>query len=204
MESSNSVAIKHGLLVEYFSTVWMAFEFVVGFASGVQAGSVLLIAFGLDSVLETISGGTLIWRLKKEQNGADSSTVAMAEKRSSMVVGVILILLAVYVIGVSVFNLLNRIKPDTSASGIAIAVASVFLMPILAIIKRHIGQAAGSAALVEDGLCNITCAYMAATVLIGALLNAFFGWWWADSIAALALVYFIASEGWESIQEALE
>ncbi|MFT8908925.1 MAG: cation transporter [Lentilactobacillus diolivorans] len=196
-----SSLVSRGLRTEYFSTGWMAFEFLVGFSSGLQAGSILLIAFGLDSFLEIISGSTLIWRLRKEANGAPKAEIEQAERKSSLIVGSVLLLLSVYVIGVSLYNLLNHQAADTSIPGISIAIASVILMPILTLKKRSLGKALHSDALVEDGMCNITCAYMAATVLVGALLTALFNWWWADSVAALILVYFIASEGWESFQE---
>lgn len=203
MVNSSTGYIKKSLQTEYFSTAWMAFEFVVALYSGITAGSILLIAFGLDSFLEIISGSTLIWRLKKEFNGAPDSEIEKAEKRSSLMVGSVLLLLAVYVIGVSLFNLLTHQASESSVSGIAIAIASVILMPILTLRKRKLGKIINSDALMEDGMCNITCAYMAATVLIGAVLTALFNLWWVDSIAALVLVYFIASEGWESFQNGL-
>lgn len=199
--ATTSSLVSRSLHTEYFSTGWMAFEFLVGFSSGLQAGSILLIAFGLDSFLEIISGSTLIWRLRKEANGAPKAEIEQAERKSSLIVGSVLLLLSVYVIGVSLYNLLNHQAADTSTPGISIAIASVILMPILTLKKRSLGKALHSDALVEDGMCNITCAYMAATVLVGALLTALFNWWWADSVAALILVYFIASEGWESFQD---
>lgn len=189
--------------VEYFSTGWMAFEFLIGFWSGFQAGSILLIAFGLDSFLEIISGATLIWRLKTERNGASASAVARAEQRSSLMVGCVLLLLSLYVIGVSGFNLVTHAAAESSVSGIGIAIASIIVMPFLTLRKRHLGHKLNSPALIEDGMCNITCAYMAATVLIGSLLTWLFNWWWADSVAALILVYFVASEGWEALQTGL-
>lgn len=200
MMTVNKAAFQRGLRIEYFSTAWMAFEFVVGFVSGLKAGSILLIAFGLDSFLEIISGSTLIWRLRKSLTGADDAEIERAERRSSLIVGSVLLCLSAYVIGVSLFNLVTHATADTSWSGMAIAVASVILMPMLTLAKRRVGKTIQSAALVEDGMCNITCAYMAATVLLGAGLTALFGWWWADSVAALVLVYFIASEGWEAFQ----
>lgn len=191
--------VDRALHTEYFSTGWMAFEFLVGFISGLKAGSILLIAFGLDSFLEIISGSTLIWRLRKQAAGASAEEIALAEKRSSRIVGAVLLLLAGYVTVVSLINLFSHQAADTSYSGMAIAIASVILMPILTIRKRHLGKQLHSDALVEDGMCNITCAYMAATVLVGALLTFLFNWWWADSVAALVLVYFIASEGLEGL-----
>lgn len=192
--------VQRSMHTEYFSTGWMAFEFLVGLTAGLQAGSILLIAFGLDSFLEIIAGGTLIWRLRKEANGASAEVIERAERRSSLVVGTVLLGLSVYVTAVSVYNLATHQRADESTMGMAIAVASVILMPLLTLRKRHLGQALHSPALIEDGMCNITCAYMAGTVLVGAVLTALFNWWWADSVAALVLVYFIASEGWEAFQ----
>lgn len=201
---NNTSNIKRSLQIEYLSTIWMAFEFVVGFTSGIKAGSILLIAFGLDSFLEIISGSTLIWRLKKEFNHAPEKEIAQAEKKSSFIVGIILLLLSVYVIAVSVFNLATHQSAESSLSGILIAIASVILMPIFTFKKRSLGKIIKSGALIEDGMCNITCAYMAGTVLLGAILTALFNLWWVDSIAALILVYFIASEGIESLQNGLK
>lgn len=192
--------VQQSLRTEFFSTAWMAFEFVVGLTAGLQAGSILLIAFGLDSFLEIIAGGTLIWRLRKEANGAPAAEIERAEKRSSLVVGTVLLGLAVYVTSMSIFNLVTHQVANESPMGLAIAIASVLLMPYFTWRKRKLGHALHSAALVEDGMCNITCAYMAGTVLIGAIVTMLFNWWWADSAAALVLVYFIANEGWESFQ----
>ena len=200
---NDSSLIKSSLRIEYFSTAWMAFEFAVGFSSGIAAGSILLIAFGLDSFLEIISGSALIWRLRKENNHAPQAEIDHAEKISSIIVGSVLLLLSVYVVSVSIYNLVTHQVADASVSGIMIAIASVILMPFLTIRKRQLGKKINSDALIEDGMCNITCAYMAATVLIGVLLTALFNLWWIDSVAALVLVYFIASEGWESLQNGL-
>lgn len=198
----NDLNVKKSLTIEYFSTGWMALEFIVGLYSGISAGSILLIAFGMDSMLELISGSTLIWRLKKEA-AHPPEAIEKAEKKSSLIVGTILLLLAIYVIFVSIYNLLTHQVADESISGILIAIASLILMPILAIQKRKSGKLIKSDALIEDGMCNITCAYMAATVLIGVIVTALFNLWWIDSVAALVLVYFIASEGLESLKNGL-
>jgi len=201
---NKAVLVKQSMLTEYFSISWMAFEFIIGLTAGLQAGSILLIAFGLDSFLEIIAGVTLVWRLRKEAHGAPSAVIAKAERRSSLIVGAVLLALAVYVTVISGYHLYTQQVTDESVMGIAIAIASVVLMPILTWQKRRLGRALESPALVEDGMCNLTCAYMAGTVLIGAVLTSWLNWWWADSIAALVLVYFIASEGWESLQAGRE
>ncbi|WP_125707615.1 cation transporter [Companilactobacillus zhongbaensis] len=199
----NDLNVKKSLTIEYFSTAWMALEFIVGLYSGISAGSILLIAFGMDSMLELISGSTLIWRLKKEAAHQSAEVIEKAEKKSSLIVGTILLLLAIYVTFVSIYNLFTHQVADESISGILIAIVSLILMPILAVKKRKFGKSINSDALVEDGMCNITCAYMAATVLIGVIVTALFNLWWIDSVAALVLVYFIASEGLESLKNGL-
>ncbi|QBP18587.1 cation transporter [Acetilactobacillus jinshanensis] len=200
LNMDNNSLIKKGFHTEYFSTGWMAFEFLVGFISGLKAGSILLIAFGLDSLLEIVSGSALIWRLHKSAEHAEESVIKHAERTSSLIVGTVLLALSVYITVISVFNLITHRAAENSPSGMAIAIASVILMPILTLRKRKLGKLLKSKALIEDGMCNITCACMAATVLIGTALNAAFGLWWSDSVMAFVLVYFIASEGWESFQ----
>ncbi|AKP66284.1 cation transporter [Companilactobacillus ginsenosidimutans] len=201
---NNPTLISRSLRIEYFSTAWMAFEFAVGFSSGIAAGSILLIAFGMDSFLEIIAGSTLIWRLRKEANHASKEEIEKTERISSLIVGSVLLLLSVYVVSVSIYNLINHQVADTSIPGMLIAIASVILMPILTLKKRSLGKQINSEALIEDGMCNITCAYMAATVLVGVIVTALFGLWRIDSVAALVLVYFIATEGWESLQNGLK
>lgn len=195
-----TVGLKRALTLEYFSLLWMAIEFGVGLQAGLQAHSILLIAFGLDSLLEIISGGVLIWRLQKQRHTTSKQELKRIEQLATRLVGGVLLLLAIYVVVTAVWNLWQHQAADLSWSGLILSVLSLVLMPILAVAKRRLGQQLHSPALVEDGMCNITCAYMAGTVLIGALLTALFGWWWADSIAALVLVYFIVREGLEGLQ----
>jgi divalent metal cation (Fe/Co/Zn/Cd) transporter len=192
--------LKQALKLEYVSLLWMAIEFGVGLQAGLQAHSILLVAFGLDSLLEIFSGGVLIWRLHKQQRTNDEQEIERIEQLATRLVGGVLLLLAVYVVLTAGWNLWQHQAADLSWSGLTLSVLSLILMPILAVAKRRLGRQLHSAALVEDGMCNITCAYMAGTVLIGALLTALFGWWWADSVAALVLVYFIVREGLEGLR----
>ncbi|KGH56658.1 cation transporter [Oenococcus oeni] len=194
--------IKASINVEYFSIAWMTFEFLVAFYSSAKANSILLLAFGLDSLLEIISGTTLIWRLKKEVKNVSERAIKKAEQRSSLIVGTILLLLSAYIALISFYNLLSHQAARSSFSGIVIALASIILMPFLTFRKRFLGEKLASVSLKKDGMCNITCAYMAGTVLVGTLLTFIFDWWWADSIFALMLVYFIDNEGYETFQEA--
>lgn len=128
MESNADLA-RQGIRIEWWSTAWMSVEFLVGVAAGVRAHSILLIAFGLDSLLEIVSGGALIWRLQKERSGAPAAVIDRAETRSSRIVGSVLLLLAGYIVLTSAYNLVTRQGADSSVPGLIIAVASLVLMP---------------------------------------------------------------------------
>jgi divalent metal cation (Fe/Co/Zn/Cd) transporter len=199
VNNTNVSLINKGIQIESFSIAWMAVEFMVALWSGIMAHSLLLVALGLDSLIELISGTFLLWRLQTEKNQSGEEKVARAERISSYVVGTALMLLALYVVLSSIYRLITRQTAETSMLGIALVIGSCVLMPVLMIAKKRTGQAIGSEALVEDGMCNLVCTYMAFTVLIGAGFTALFNWWWADSVAALILVFFIVSEGWEAL-----
>jgi divalent metal cation (Fe/Co/Zn/Cd) transporter len=199
VNNTNVSLINKGIQIESFSIAWMAIEFLIALMSGMLAHSLLLVALGLDSLIELISGAFLLWRLQTEKNQSGEEKVTRAERISSYVVGGALMLLALYVVFSSIYRLTTHQTAETSVLGIALVIGSCVLMPVLMIAKKRIGQAIGSDALIEDGMCNLVCAYMAFTVLIGAGFTALFNWWWADSVAALILVFFIVSEGWEAL-----
>lgn len=180
----------------------MIIEAGVAIGAGLFAHSLALVAFGADSIIELIAGSVLMWRLIIEARGASLRQVERAEKVSSWVVGIALLLLAVYIVVAAVHELWTHQGAQSSGVGISLAVVSGILMPILSRAKRRIGTEIGSRALRSDGSCSIVCAYMAWTVLAGVVLTALLGWWWVDSVAALALVYFVVNEGWEAVQEA--
>jgi len=200
--SSHAVSVKKGLNIELVSIVWMVIEAAVAISSGIIAHSLSLVAFGADSIIELIAGAVLLWRLTIEERGASLARVERAEKASSWVVGIALLLLAVYIVVAFIDKLVTHQGAELTFLGIGLAIASGIIMPYLSRAKKRIGTEIGSKALRADGACSIVCAYMAWTVLAGAILNALIGWWWIDSIAALALVYFVVKEGWEAIQEA--
>ncbi|UQS87284.1 cation transporter [Nicoliella spurrieriana] len=201
MENSHSRIAKRALIVEFFSISWMLVEFMVGFFAGLKAHSILLIAFGLDSVLEVIAGSILVWRLQKEFNGEDATSIKIAEERAGKLVNWILVLLSIYIVINSVFDIVTRETSDSSMGGILISVASLIIMPILIVMKRKLGHQLRSEALIEESMCNVTCAYLAATVLIGIVLTQLFGLWWAESIAALGVAFLIAKEAIPELRE---
>ncbi len=198
----HTTSIRAGVRVELVTVGWMILEAAVAIGAGVAAGSALLTAFGVDSVIELVSGGVLLWRLVTESRGAALARVERAERRAAWIVGIGLALLCIYVAASSGFELLTRSHPSPSPVGIGLAIAALVLMPWLAWRKRVIAAYIGSAALRGDAACSITCAYMAATLLIGLVLTAALGWWWADGVAALALLFWLVPEAREALEGA--
>ena len=201
-----SSAVEHpslhrGILVEWLSLAWMVLEAAVAVVAGVLAHSVALVAYGADSVIELVAGVAVLSRLYVEARGGDEEHVERAERAASWVVGVALLALAVYIVVASLMSLVSRSRPETSALGIGIAVASSILMPILATAKKRIGRSCSNA-LVSDGSCSMVCAYMSWILLVGVGATALFGWWWIDAVAALGFTWFVVREGLEAIKDA--
>jgi divalent metal cation (Fe/Co/Zn/Cd) transporter len=181
----------------------MAVEAVLAIGAGIVARSVLLTAFGFDSVIELISGGTLLWRLSSESRGASAERIETVERRATWISAVLLALLCVYLVGVGLVGLATRLRPEGSALGVGVAAAAVVVMPLLAWRKRRVNVTLGSSALRADIAETITCAYLAAATLLGAALNLIAGLWWAEYLAALVLLIFIGMETKEAIESAL-
>ena len=179
-------------------------ESTIALAAGVIAGSALLTAFGLDSVIELLSGSVLLWRLSVEARGADVERVKMVEHRATWFAVVMLALLCLYVLVTSIVGLAAHSKPGSSAAGIVITVAAVIVMPWLGVSKRRIATRIGSDALRADAAESFTCGYMAAAVLAGVALNTLFHWWWAEDIAALGFLFWLVGETREAFEEARE
>lgn len=180
----------------------MALEAGVALTAGIAAGSILLISFGLDSVIELVSGSVLLWRLTAEQGSGDRERIESVEHQATRFVAVTLALLCVYVLVTSIYGLATQARPEASWAGIAISLGAVVVMPWLGISKRRIAARIDSSALRGDAAESITCGYMAATVLVGLVLNAAFHWWWAEDIAALVFLGWLVLETREAIEEA--
>ncbi len=183
--------LRRGQMLEYFTIGWNSLEAVVAISFGIVAGSVALVGFGVDSVIESSSGAILLWRLFA---GEERERIALR------LVGVSLLLLAAYVAFDAVKSLLFQEKPDESYIGIALAVASLIVMPILAREKRKVATRLNSQAMQADSRQTDICAYLSAILLGGLALNALVGWWWADPFAALVMIPIIAKEGVEALQ----
>jgi len=194
---------QKALLSEYFTVGWNVIEGIVAIAAGVAAGSIALVGFGLDSYIEVASGAVLIWRLRKHGFSDDEEEEA-AEKKAILFVGVTFFLLAAYVLYESGKKLYFHEHPEESLVGIILAIVSLIVMPFLAFYKKKIAVKINSRALRADALETLACSYLSLTLLLGLAANALFGWWWADPVAALAMIYFLIKEGWEAIEEGRE
>lgn len=197
-------SVRTGVRIELLSITWMAIEAAGTIVAGVLAGSTALEVFGIDSVIEIVGGATLLWRLQVETRGGSVDKIRRAEQRSSWVMGIALLLLAVYIVIASVVALVRHDHASPSALGIVVTVIASVLMPILANRKKRVGRAIGSSALEADGFCSMVCAYMSWLVVIGVIATAVIGWWWIDAVISLSLVYFVGKEGLEQLESARE
>ncbi|WP_251856786.1 cation transporter [Herbiconiux sp. L3-i23] len=171
--------------------VYNLVEAVVAVSAGAAASSVALIGFGLDSTVEVLSAAAVAWQFTR-------TDPERYEKPTLRVIAVAFFALAAYVTGSSVAALVSGEQADHSATGIVLTAVSVALMPFLSLIERRAGRELGSATAVADSTQTLLCALLSAAVLIGLVLNVLFGWWWADSIAALVVVVFAIREGVEA------
>jgi len=194
--------VRLGTWIEVVTIAWMTVEASIAIITGYMTRSVSLQGFGIDSVIELVAGGILLWRLLVEQRGGTTDAIEQAERRAAWVTALSLFALAIYIVGASAFALITQSRPEASWWGIGLAIAAAIFMPVLWQGKLRVARRIGSAALKADAACSATCAYMSFTLLAGLLLNRFFGWWWADPLAALVLVYFIVREGREALHEA--
>ena len=189
--------VRRGKRLEYFTIVWNSLEGIIAIGSGLLAGSIALVGFGFDSLIEVTSGLALLWRLHGDD---DTSRRGNREKKALGVVGASFLALAAYVAYDSLSTFLSREAPETSVSGIVIAVLSLIIMPLLARAKRKVASTIGSAAMTADAKQTELCTYLSAILLGGLVLNAAFGLWWADPVAALIMVPIIGKEGIEALQ----
>ena len=181
--------IQKGRRLEYFGLGWNMMEAVVAIGAGVLAGSTALLGFGVDSLIESLSGSVLLWRLYQGEKGD------RRERRARRLVGVSLLILAAYVAFEAVESLVKREPPSPSYVGIVLAFLAVIVMPLLARAKRKVAASLGSQAMHADSRQSDICGYLSAILLIGLGANALLGWWWADPVAGLVMVPIIGKEG---------
>jgi divalent metal cation (Fe/Co/Zn/Cd) transporter len=175
------------------SIAYNAIEGTVAIAAGLVAGSVALVGFGFDSAIEVSAGAVVLAHLVRR---TDEQT--LSERRVAMFVGLTFVALAAFVGFEAVRDLLYSSRPDESYIGIAIAVASLAIMPVLSRAKHRLAHDISSRALEAESRETLVCSYLSAALLLGLGANALLGWWWADPVAALIIVAVLAKEGWEA------
>lgn len=197
MIAERTVLVRRSRALNLLTLGYNVVEAGVSLAAGVVAGSVALVGFGIDSAIEVSAGAAALWRLSADH---DHERRERAERVTIRIVGVLFLLLAAYVTVDSALALLRRDPPERSPVGVIILALSVLIMPVLARAKRRVALDMGSGALAAEATQTSLCAYLSAIALAGVGLNALVGWWWADPVAALAMVPIIAKEGVEGVR----
>lgn len=194
--------IRQARLAESLTILWMMVELVVALAAGIAARSVALTTFGVDSGIELFTAFVVLRQLLLHTDRATDEDLDARELQASRLVGWGLYGLIVYIIASSGWSLLTQSRPESSIPGIALAVAALVVMTPLWRWRRRLAEALDSPALRGDAACSLVCIYMAATLLVGLLLNSLFAWWWADPVAGLLMIWWIRGEAREALEAA--
>lgn len=190
-------AVRQGRNLELLTIGWNSLEALLSLIAGILAGSIALMSFGLDSVIELLASCVLLWRLRGDDKTKDS---IQAERKALLLVGWSFVALAVYVAADSAYSLWMRKQSEKTLFGIAVTAAAMIVMPLLARAKRNVAHLINSVALQAESRQTDFCAYLSAITLAGLVLNALLGWWWADPLAALVMVPIIANEAREILE----
>jgi divalent metal cation (Fe/Co/Zn/Cd) transporter len=185
--------VRRAKLLAWGGNAWHVVEFAIAVGAGIAAGSIALVGFGVDSLIEASGGLVVVWLFTGRRLGS-----AAAERRAQQLVAVSYALLVAYILVESTRTLIGGDHPAASWVGIGLAAFTAPTMPLLASAKRRVGRELSSAATVAEAEQNQICAYLSLALLVGLLANALLGWWWADPAAALAIAGVAGKEGWES------
>jgi divalent metal cation (Fe/Co/Zn/Cd) transporter len=197
VSASRTALVQRGLALNYLTIAYNVLEAIVALGAGIVSSSVALVGFGLDSVIEVTASGAAQWRLRADLDGARRERV---ERTTLRIIGWSFLALAAYVTLDSANALLRREPPERSVVGLVLLALSAVVMPVLARAKRAVARAMTSRALEADAMQTSLCAYLSVIALAGVGLNTALGWWWADPVAALAMVPIIAREGVEAVR----
>jgi divalent metal cation (Fe/Co/Zn/Cd) transporter len=186
------------MTLEVVTLGWNLVEGGIGVAAALAAGSIVLLGFGVDSFVESASAAVMIWRLRAETRGVDEQTMEALDRRASKLIAVSLFALGAYVAIDSVRALWTGERPLPSMIGLVLLAVSLALMVWLARAKRQTAASLGSRAMAADAFQTTACWWLSLIAMLGLGLNAALGWWWADPVAALGMVYFLVAEGAEA------
>jgi divalent metal cation (Fe/Co/Zn/Cd) transporter len=195
--SQRANLIAQAFRLEYATIVWMVIEAAVAVVSGIRAGSVALLAFGIDSMIELGSAGVLLWRLSAELRRGEAIGEA-AERRASRIAGALLVALALYVVSAAGWRLWTRTGASFSWPGLLIALLAMPLMYLLARRKIAVAEALGSHAMRADAMESVTCGWLSLVVVVGMGAQVLTGAWWVDSVSSLAIVWLLCKEAQEA------
>ena len=193
-------AHKKAFILSLFTVVYNLLEGVISIIAGTLSGSIALTGFGLDSFVESLSGGIMIWRFRGLGNLSHEDEERM-EAKAAKLVAYTFFILGVYVLYESFKKLILREMPEPSIFGLIIAVVSLVVMPVLFLMKYRIGKSIDSRSLVADSKQTLACCFMSIALLFGLGLNYIYGIWWADPVAGLIIVVFLMREGYEILKE---
>ena len=192
-----TVLIQNAFRLEWLTVAWMAIEALVAIGSGVIAGSLTLTAFGLDSVIELVSAGVLIWRLRHELRRGEQFS-GHTERIASRIGGALLFVLAVYIVLGAAWSLWVHHGGEFSVPGLIVAVVAMPIMYVLARRKLDVARQLGSRAMRADAIESITCGWLSLVVVVGLVANLLLAAWWIDAVTSLAIVWFIVKEAREA------
>lgn len=191
-QATRDQLVARGQRLSYLTIGYNCLEGIAATVTGLLAGSVALVGFGVDSGIEVASSLAALWRLSAD---ADQVRRERVERVTLRVVGTCFLVLACYLLFDATQMLRAHAAPKASVPGIVIAAMSVVVMPVLSRAKRRVAVGLGSLSLAADATQTDLCAYLSAILLGGLLFNAIFGWWWADPVAAVAMTPIIVREG---------
>jgi len=194
--------IGQARLAEALTFTWMVVELLVALWAGIAARSIALTTFGVDSGIELFTAAVVLRQLLLHTGHATDEELDARERQASRLVGWGLYGLIVYIVASSAWTLLTRSHPESSAAGLALAASALVIMPILWRWRRRLAADLDSPALRADAACSLVCIYLSATLLAGLLMNRLLGWWWADPLAALAMIWWIRGEAREALEAA--
>ena len=185
--------VRRAKLLAWLGLGWHGIEAAVAITAGIVAGSIALVGFGADSLIESVAGVVLLWRFAASRSASES-----AERRAQQLIGASFYVLATYIAVEAVRTFAVGHHPDVSYVGIGLAAVTLVTMPPLAIAKARVGDRIGSSATKSEGRQNMVCAYLSAALLVGLGANAVAGWWWADPVTALVIAAVAVREGREA------